>query len=209
MSTKAQYHHGDLKTALEAAALELVAQKGPRAFTLAEASRRAGVSAAAPYKHFADRDALLAALAAKGYREGERRMVAAVQLEIGAPARFERFASEYVRFAIEERALFEIIHLAGIDKSKYPEVVAAQQSGYLAVIELTADVRDDPQAAASVLNSVVIVAHGVAMFLLDTNSNPTTDELGQSMREASRLARLIVESQDWGSPSPFGIQNSL
>ncbi len=197
------YHHGDLKAALEAVALELVAAKGARAFTLAEASRRIGVSVGAPYKHYADRDALLAALAVRGYQEGERRLTAATKLEVGAVARLERFAAEYVRFSVEERALFEIIHLAGLDKGKYPDVIAAQQSGYLAIVELTRDVRDNELDAMSVLNSVVVAAHGVAIFLLDTFSAPTTNDLALSMREASRLARLIAEHQDWGSISPF------
>src|ERR1700722_12764230 len=58
--------NGDLVTALERAALDLVAERGPHGFSLNEASRRAGVSVAAPYKHFADREALLASLAAAG-----------------------------------------------------------------------------------------------------------------------------------------------
>ena len=61
------YHHGDLKRALTSAALSLVAEKGPKGFTLTEAARRAGVSAAAPYRHFADKAELLAAVAEQGF----------------------------------------------------------------------------------------------------------------------------------------------
>jgi len=61
------YHHGDLKRALTEAALALVAEKGPKGFTLTEAARRAGVSAAAPYRHFADKAQLLAAVAEEGF----------------------------------------------------------------------------------------------------------------------------------------------
>ena len=63
------YHHGDLKRALTSAALSLVAEKGPKGFTLTEAARRAGVSAAAPYRHFADKASLLAAVAEQGFLE--------------------------------------------------------------------------------------------------------------------------------------------
>src|SRR6201993_5193038 len=63
------YHHGDLKRALTSAALSLVAEKGPKGFTLTEAARRAGVSAAAPYRHFADKAELLATVAEQGFRE--------------------------------------------------------------------------------------------------------------------------------------------
>src|SRR6188508_2203888 len=61
------YHHGNLKEALIRAALELIAQKGPAGFTFAEAARWAGVSPAAPYRHFRDRDELLADVARRGF----------------------------------------------------------------------------------------------------------------------------------------------
>ena len=61
------YHHGDLKRALTQAALGLVQEKGPKGFTLREVARRAGVSAAAPYRHFADKAQLLAAVATQGF----------------------------------------------------------------------------------------------------------------------------------------------
>ena len=65
------YHHGNLKEALLRAALELIAQKGPAGFTFAEAARWAGVSPAAPYRHFRDRDELLANVALRGFERFE------------------------------------------------------------------------------------------------------------------------------------------
>lgn len=62
------YHHGNLREALIEATLELVVEKGPFGFTLAEAARKAGVSPAAPYRHFSGREELLAAAAIQGYR---------------------------------------------------------------------------------------------------------------------------------------------
>ena len=66
------YHHGNLKEALLRAALELIAQKGPAGFTFAEAARWAGVSPAAPYRHFRDRDELLASVALRGFHQFEQ-----------------------------------------------------------------------------------------------------------------------------------------
>ena len=63
------YHHGNLKEALVRAALELIAEKGPAGFTFADAARWAGVSPAAPYRHYRDRDALLADVAKRGFDE--------------------------------------------------------------------------------------------------------------------------------------------
>src|SRR5216110_3807183 len=61
------YHHGNLREALIRAALNLIAEKGPAGFTFADAARSAGVSSAAPYRHFRDRDALIADGALRGF----------------------------------------------------------------------------------------------------------------------------------------------
>ena len=71
------YHHGNLREALISAALDLIAQKGPAGFTFAEAARAAGVSPAAPYRHFRDRDALMADVARRGFERFEQRLAAA------------------------------------------------------------------------------------------------------------------------------------
>ena len=65
------YHHGNLREALIRAALELIAQKGPAGLTFADAARFAGVSPAAPYRHFRDRDDLIANVALRGFQEFE------------------------------------------------------------------------------------------------------------------------------------------
>src|SRR6478672_5961348 len=65
------YHHGNLKEALVRAALELIAEKGPAGFTFAEAARWAGVSPAAPYRHFRDRDELMSDVARRGFERFE------------------------------------------------------------------------------------------------------------------------------------------
>ena len=70
-SERRGYHHGNLREALIEAALDLIAQKGPAGFTFAEAARWAGVSSAAPYRHFRDRDALLADVARRGFERFE------------------------------------------------------------------------------------------------------------------------------------------
>ena len=66
------YHHGNLKEALLQAALGLIAEKGAAGFTFADAARMAGVSAAAPYRHFRDRDELLSSIAQRGFEQFER-----------------------------------------------------------------------------------------------------------------------------------------
>ena len=71
------YHHGNLREALIAAALDLIAEKGPGGFTFADAARSAGVSSAAPYRHFRDREALIADVAKRGFELFEAQLPAA------------------------------------------------------------------------------------------------------------------------------------
>jgi len=86
------YHHGNLKEALVRAALELIAEKGPAGFTFADAARWAGVSPAAPYRHYRDRDALLADVARRGFELFAAALAQAwddgSEAEVGGSARF-------------------------------------------------------------------------------------------------------------------------
>src|SRR5215468_11457100 len=93
------YHHGNLREALVDAALDLIAEKGPAGFTFAEAARQAGVSPAAPYRHFRDRDALMADVARRGFERFEQQLSAA--WGEGRPnlrEAFERLGRAYLDF---------------------------------------------------------------------------------------------------------------
>src|SRR5215207_8044733 len=72
--TAKTYHHGDLRDALVRAALDILVNEGPEALTLRGVARAAGVSQAAPYRHFADRRALVAAVAEEGFKRLQRAM---------------------------------------------------------------------------------------------------------------------------------------
>src|ERR1700742_3336599 len=94
------YHHGNLKEALIDAALDLIAQKGTAGFTFAEAARSAGVSPAAPYRHFRDRDELLASVALRGFEQFDAALARA--WNGGKPEvfqAFERVGKAYLDFA--------------------------------------------------------------------------------------------------------------
>src|SRR5215213_8172747 len=94
------YHHGNLKEALMRAALELIAQKGPAGFTFAEAARSAGVSPAAPYRHFRDRDELLANVALRGFEQFESALARAWnEGKPDAPTAFHNLGRAYLAFA--------------------------------------------------------------------------------------------------------------
>ncbi|MGJ3263957.1 MAG: TetR/AcrR family transcriptional regulator [Salinarimonas sp.] len=95
------YHHGNLREALVEATTALLAQKGPQGFTLADAARQAGVSAAAPYRHFADREALLAEVARRGFARFNEQLYG----DDGARA-FRGMGRAYLAFAREEPGLY-------------------------------------------------------------------------------------------------------
>ena len=99
------YHHGNLREALIRAALNLIAEKGPAGFTFADAARSAGVSSAAPYRHFRDRQALLADVARRGFELFEERLNRAWNEGRPDPfLAFENVGRAYLAFAREEPA---------------------------------------------------------------------------------------------------------
>lgn len=128
------YHHGNLKEALVRAALELIAEKGPAGFTFADAARWAGVSAAAPYRHFRDREELLSDVARRGFEEFERRLTSAWNEGRPKPsAAFERLGKAYLAFAREEPAFYSAMFEAGIPLDAAPELRMAGDRAFAVV----------------------------------------------------------------------------
>jgi AcrR family transcriptional regulator len=117
------YHHGNLREALVTAALDLIARKGPAGFTFAEAARAAGVSAAAPYRHFRDRDALMADVARRGFELFEQRLAAA--WDDGRPnalAALDAMGRAYLAIARDEPAYFSAMFESGLPFEAHPQV---------------------------------------------------------------------------------------
>ena len=125
------YHHGNLKEALIRAALDLIKEKGPAGFTFAEAARSAGVSPAAPYRHFRDRDELLADVARRGFEQFEA--VLARAWDDGRPdplAAFDRMGRAYLDFARREPAFYSAMFEAGISLDATPELRQASDRSF-------------------------------------------------------------------------------
>jgi AcrR family transcriptional regulator len=125
------YHHGNLKEALIRAALDLIAKKGPAGFTFAEAARWAGVSPAAPYRHFRDRDELLADVARRGFDQFEVALARA--WDGGRPDAFTAFGrvgKAYLHFAKTEPAYYSAMFEAGIPPEASPELREAGERAF-------------------------------------------------------------------------------
>ena len=133
------YHHGNLKEELIRAALELIAKKGPAGFTFAEAARWAGVSPAAPYRHYRDRDDLLADVARRGFEQFADALTQA--WDEGRPdpmTAFERMGKAYLNFAQAEPAYYSAMFEAGIPPNTSAELAAAGDRAF-AVIRTAAE----------------------------------------------------------------------
>jgi AcrR family transcriptional regulator len=125
------YHHGNLREALIKAALDLIAQKGPAGFTFAEAARAAGVSPAAPYRHFRDRDALMADVARHGFELFEMRLSEA--WGGGKPtafAAFERLGHAYLNFARREPAQYSAMFESGLSFDSFPNLRVSSERAF-------------------------------------------------------------------------------
>src|SRR5215467_8023087 len=100
MARHKPYHHGNLREALLEAAIRLIAEVGPTAFTLREVARRAGVSHNAPYRHFQDKDDLMAAVAAQGFQELTAAMLEAAGQRSDVREQLKQAGLGYVTFAL-------------------------------------------------------------------------------------------------------------
>jgi len=162
------YHHGNLKEALLRAALELIAQKGPGGFTFAEAARWAGVSPAAPYRHFRDREELLASVALRGFHQFEA--VLSQAWDEGRPDLFfalDRLGKAYLDFARTEPAYYSAMFEAGIPLASNPELREAGDRAFTvlrgAAEKLCAHVPANKRPPAlMVALHIWAIAHGIA-----------------------------------------------
>jgi AcrR family transcriptional regulator len=159
-------HHGDLRPELERAAIDIVAEAGVDGLTMAEVSRRAGVSNAAPYKHFTDREAMLVALAVRGYREQEEAFRVAVSRTSDPVDGLANFARAYVEYAVENRGLFEIAFGSGAAKRTSPELRAAGDRVRDVLLDAALKVTAGGGAAATLVYQVGASAHGFAVFAI-------------------------------------------
>jgi AcrR family transcriptional regulator len=186
--TKTGYHHGDLRSALLDAALELLEEDGGAGLSLRAVARRAGVSTAAPYRHYADREALVSAVAAVGYQDLGQRLVA-VHPEPSTVDEVAAVAVAYVRFALERPALFRIMFEGDCDREDDERVAAvAAVSQYVRSIVERAFPDADPEALATATWALV---HGLAVLHLDGKlPSDDADEVDARVRAGVRAVAV-------------------
>jgi AcrR family transcriptional regulator len=192
-----RYHHGDLRSALVDAAIGVIAERGVRDFSMAEASRRLGVTTAAPYRHFADRDELLAAVATRALTVFAAMLSAAADA-VDAPAeRLAAMAGAYVRFAAQQRPLFDTLFNSGLDKSRHPELQRAWEPVDALLSTVVLEVCDGDAVEAEALSDAIEAsAHGYAMLLTDGEYGPGADVVGATAARATAAARALIAGRE-------------
>lgn len=162
------YHHGNLREALIRAALSLIAEKGPGGFTFAEAARSAGVSPAAPYRHFRDRDDLIADVACRGYQQFAAVLRTAWNGGKPTPSQgLDHIGRAYLQFAREHPATYAAMFEAGLAMCGHPKLEAAADAAFAVLKEAcetivaTISAPHRPPALMVALH-VWSLAHGIA-----------------------------------------------
>lgn len=164
------YHHGNLREALLEAAIRLIAEVGPTAFTLREVARRARVSHNAPYRHFRNRDDLMAAVAAQGFRELTEAMVQAAGSKTDAPERLKSAGLGYVTFALRRPEHFTVMFDAPISKHKHPDSAAAAEEAFATLLGFVKNCQDGGRLPSGDLRQMALLAwtmvHGIAKLAI-------------------------------------------
>lgn len=200
---KRGYHHGDLRRALLDAAIPLLRDGGPEALTLRAVARAAGVSQTAPYRHFADRAELVAAVAEAGFRRLHAHLVDAArapaailgQAPTTARGGLQAIAMAYVRFALEHPAEYRVMfgsEMAALVASRRELATARDEvfallRGGIAILQEQGLVREGNTRAIALTAWALV--HGLVMLALD---GQVSGAEGASPEELTRTATGLL-----------------
>lgn len=202
MAERQSYHHGNLREALVEAAVELIEQVGPQSFTLAEAARRAGVSPAAPYRHFKGRDDLLEEVARRGFVEFADQMQAAY--DDGKPNPLQalaRVGACYLQFANDHPGYYTAMFESNVAVVSNPELWETSERAFDVLVR-SADAlaqrlpKEERPPVRMVANHIWALSHGVVeLFARSKNYSRTPvspeDMLGSGVAIYLRGLNLI------------------
>ena len=196
----AAYHHGDLRRALLAETARTIRKEGVDGVTLRAVGKRLGVSRTALYRHFADKPALLAAVAREGFQAFSRDLSQAWTEAGGGRSGFRAMGAAYVRFAIANPSHYRVMFGAFKDLcERDPELAADANASFKVLLDAVVTLQTDgllradpPQRLARYIWAAV---HGVAMLAID-------GQLGPDPKAADALARFSLERLSTGISSP-------
>jgi AcrR family transcriptional regulator len=194
-SGRRRYHHGDLREALIEATHRLLVEKGAEGFSLADACRLAGVTTAAPYKHFRDKHEILQEIVERGFDEMARRSDEAVRVAgEGTLAGIVAMGQAYLDFAVAETAVFRLMFGQNPAVKKAAEVETSGRacfSGVIAQVELYCTRNQIPGDARQLALELWTFVHGASCLLIDRDYDKVAPGFDARALIASVTPRLL------------------
>lgn len=166
---KLKYHHGELRSALIEAALHILATEGMDGLSLRILARATGVTQAAPYSHFRNKDDLLAAVAETGFQRLALRMAEEATGQLSVQARIEKLMGAYIRFAVMNKPLFQLMFSRELSTMKdYPTLAMTAGKSY-SLISATLAQRSGVPAEETRFLTVAVwsLCHGLTTLIID------------------------------------------
>ncbi len=187
-----RYHHGKLRSALITGALQVIADQGLRGFSVAEVARRVGVSTAAPYRHFADRESLLAAVAGTVADDLAERVRRAAARYVEPVDQLAAAAGSYTEFMIENRAGLHVIFTSDLRDSRHDRLHQSRRSLMDRFLALAFAASPDPHQALELMEQLLAQAHGYATFHLDGVFTRHGYDTELVVHKSVRAARIVI-----------------
>jgi AcrR family transcriptional regulator len=184
-----QYHHGDLRRALLQAALRTIQKHGEGALTLRAVGEELGVSRSALYRHFADKSALLTAVASEGFRMLRKDLLTAWDAAGKGIPGFDAMGQAYVRFAVANPWHYRVMFGGGFELNAADPELSEEGAGAFralvdALVELQAEGLTRPDDAGTQARFIWAVVHGIALLAIDGN----LERQGASTEELTRYS---------------------
>ncbi|OZG70782.1 TetR family transcriptional regulator [Hahella sp. CCB-MM4] len=172
LDTQQSYHHGNLRQELVEKALDQLKQVGPDKVSLRALAREIGVSQTAPYRHFSDKNALLAAIAAQGYNELNRVTIKACGDCRDAPEKMIQAGLAYILFARQNPELYKLMFGPVIEcPLEYPDLAEAGQASFQVILAICEEGVQaglfTNQDASLIAHSTWAMVHGIASLWID------------------------------------------
>ncbi|MDJ0825404.1 MAG: TetR/AcrR family transcriptional regulator [Rhodobacter sp.] len=191
------YHHGDLRAGLVEATRALVEEKGPDRFSVSDACRLAGVSTAAPYRHFSDKEEMLRAVALEGMlRNRDMFAAAAAKHPLGSLDAIAAMGMAYIEFAQTEPGVFRLMFGLTREHDKDPELMEQGKANYGILLQHMAarmgkaEIDDDVAKRAFPLWTFV---HGLSFLLIDEKVSAMELDLDISKVVRANTRRLLAD----------------
>jgi AcrR family transcriptional regulator len=203
------YHHGNLRPALVEAATGLLKEAGPLGVTLRGTARRAGVSRAAPYRHFRDRGALLAAVAEAGFQRLERAMTAAAARRRADPIEaLLAMCVAIVRFAAAHPSHYRLMCGPAVRGRDHPSLRRAARTAWRLVTDEVRHCQEvgqlRPESPIELAFVLWCALHGLAVLLVDEQLPPDVRRAFRPERLAAHVARRALDGLR--APASWGLR---